>query len=1531
MKDPFVQVLQGLVVILFSSVLYRCDPGDSDSLTTVIRQRPPEQVAGTSVTVTLGYDYPKAIPEGSAITWDYTLTGGTASGSGITGSSTLSFHNLSPADYRLDVQVKVNGDVGTRVSCEWRMVESVVPTGEGLDPGFTVDGIAGGAAPTTDGAVRCLALQPDGSILLGGDFSTVNGSPRHRLARLHPEGKVEAPETFAAGPFTNSGDVHAIAVQPDGKIIVAGSFVDWGGQTRRGIARMEKNGELDEGFATGLGANSSIDTMLLLPDGKLLVAGPFTAFDGAPRTGLARLDSEGNLDPGFNLEVAGLITGLALQADGKVLLCGVFPEVGGHAKPSLARLLTTGAVDTDFSPVIRPDGYYFRVCPQLDGRILVAGSFQPPTSGLLRLSQNGQEETAPDFLATGVQQVTNMTVQADGRILIAGEFTSVSGQPRGGVARLLPDGTLESGAILNLGAGATTVAPPGAGTVNAMAIQVDGKVLVGGNFGLFGGEEASGVARLNTERSVNELAPRGDRQVAWTLAGSAPSLHQVRFDLNTGNGWQDLGEGIATPTGWVLGDLASPLPRTGMLRGRGRNTNSGSNGSLVTIQLPLDSGINSWRDAAFGDDAENPAVSGDAVDADGDGMANIMEYVLGMDPLDPLSRPRLEAGSDAEGIFVDYVRSDLAPDAVVALEKTTHLGSWEPASYTEEVVEDRGDFSQMRARVDVDPGSPLQPRAFLRAVVVRAHPGPSIAVAHPADTNLASAVSDVDYRTLVVGQELTKTFTLKNRGDAPLQVSGIALSGGDPGDFTLNHPPLPSEVVPGQLLEFTVRFAPDSPGPRTTNIQVTSNDPDEGTFTFSLTGHGAPFLAPEIEVELADGTPLDNGSGELDFGVVNVGTFTPPRTLTIRNVGNFPLTLTGLSTGGGEVSDFGYGELFLPFDVAPGGTETLFVTAQPQLGGTRTTTFEIVSNDADEGAFEVTLRVRGNTAPQLQLPASPLLVPAISPAGALVDFMVTATDDDDVPAPNPVVNPASGTLFPLGDTQVSVTATDSGGLATTGNFTVTVYPVAAPGSIAVSGVRVPGAPEPFTAFYEAPAINAQGTVGYLAYLAGGSTGIFHGSSGSASLIALSGGHAPGTPAGTTYSYFAAGPRPLNATGQTTFAAALAGEGFDASADTGLWRGASGSVELLVREGMAAAGTTAGTVFGDFSANPVLNAAGSCAFGSSLSGPDVDGTNYQGLWSGTPGSLALLARLGSLAPGTAETFLQLNAPRIGNSGQSIFSGQVSSGQSGLWTGAPGAVGLAALSGTQAPGVPAGVHFSDFTDRSYGVPSPVIDAQDRIAFAAHLDTSLIPAESAAGIWAGPAGTLSLAARAGDPAPGTPAGQVFSDFGSPLINASGTVVFHAKMVDATAVPAGGGIWKRSSGILSKVVATGDGAPGAGVGATFASFMGATETVAFNDAGSVVFLAVLAGAEVTSENDESLWHSSAGGVLTLIVREGDPWTPVVGDTRTIVSLRLAGSTTGGSAGQDGQSSGLGENGQIAFGASFADGSTAIIREPSP
>ena len=354
--------------------------------------------------------------------------------------------------------------------------QSIDPT---FDPGSGVSGF-----------VFSVAAQADGKVLIGGLFTSYNGTARSRIARLNADGSLDTGFNPGSGP---NSSVFSVAVQADGKILISGFFTQYNGTDRSYIARLNADGSLDTSFNPGSGPDRSVESVVVQADGKVLIGGEFTYYNGTDRSYIARLNADGSLDTSFNpgSGVNAQVYSVVAQADGKVLIGGIFTSYNGTARSYIARLNADGSLDTGFNPGSGANSRVRRVVAQADGKVLIGGDFTQyngtARSRIARLNADGSLDTGFDPGSGADNTVISVAAQADGKVLIGGNFIQYNGTAINRIARLNTDGSLDTG--FDPGSGANS-------RVYSVVAQADGKVLIGGEFTSYNGTARSGIARL---------------------------------------------------------------------------------------------------------------------------------------------------------------------------------------------------------------------------------------------------------------------------------------------------------------------------------------------------------------------------------------------------------------------------------------------------------------------------------------------------------------------------------------------------------------------------------------------------------------------------------------------------------------------------------------------------------------------------------------------------------------------------------------------------------------------------------------------------------------------------------------------------------------------------------------------------------------------------------------------------------------------------------------------------------------------------
>jgi uncharacterized delta-60 repeat protein len=452
--------------------------------------------------------------------------------------------------------MKLNQQPRRRFNLAWASLASIVLALAAPAYSQTADSFNPGA----NSNVWAFAVQTNGNVLVGGDFTSIAAQGTNYLVRLNPAGTLD---TRFGG--TADGEVACIAVQPDGRILVGGSFGTLAGQACTNIGRLNSNGSYDTNFSAI--SDGPIQCLAVQADGSILCAGSFTALNGQSFGSLGRLETNGTLDTTFTPDPDQSVEALAVQPDGKILVGGQFTMLAGQSCPWLGRLNTNGTLDTSFAPIA--DASVTTLAVQSDGKILVGGSFSTldgqPCNNLGRLNADGSLDTT--FNPNPDSPPNSLVLQADGSIVVGGGFRSMGGQSCRYIGRLTTAGILDTNFLTSANA-----------AVGALAIQVDGKVLVGGTFTVLAGEQRAFVGRLNNPDSPTQSLSSVGSSITWLRGGGNPEVWRTTFEVSPdGLNWTDLGAGVRTNGGWILTNIT--VPAKSMLRARGFVAGGLQNGS----------------------------------------------------------------------------------------------------------------------------------------------------------------------------------------------------------------------------------------------------------------------------------------------------------------------------------------------------------------------------------------------------------------------------------------------------------------------------------------------------------------------------------------------------------------------------------------------------------------------------------------------------------------------------------------------------------------------------------------------------------------------------------------------------------------------------------------------------------------------------------------------------------------------------------------------------------------------------------------
>lgn len=390
--------------------------------------------------------------------------------------------------------------------------------------------------PDADGAVYTVGLDPNAgtsgqAIYVGGRFKNINGQPQSFAARLNPDGTLD--QAFRS---TFNGPINTVipvtVPSANDQFVMGGAFTlitaagATSGVQENHLARFNGNGTLDTTFAltgkvaTGGSLGASINAIALESNGEVIVGGNFENAAGTFASNIVRFLDDGSFDSGFAADATGTVNSVVIEANGSSIYAGGnFSSIGGYPAYGIARINDDGTADNTFNlnaNVNVDTGGVFAIAPQTDGNLLIGGNFNDVdgeiaanknfhgvvhnnlarllNSGLIDLSFNANTDGQVDSIV--VLPAASGTIQQ--QILIGGKFTTiyngtaVSGT-RTNLARLNADGTLDTSFNANIAGG----------QVNAIALQSDGSILIGGTFTTVNGVAQANLARLTASGTLD--------------------------------------------------------------------------------------------------------------------------------------------------------------------------------------------------------------------------------------------------------------------------------------------------------------------------------------------------------------------------------------------------------------------------------------------------------------------------------------------------------------------------------------------------------------------------------------------------------------------------------------------------------------------------------------------------------------------------------------------------------------------------------------------------------------------------------------------------------------------------------------------------------------------------------------------------------------------------------------------------------------------------------------------------------------------
>lgn len=323
--------------------------------------------------------------------------------------------------------------------------------------------------------------------------------------------------SFNSGTGFNN-DVIAIATQTDGKIIIGGSFTTYQGISANRIIRLNSDGSIDNTFVYGTGFNNSVSDISIQTDGKIIIVGYFSTYKGGTVNRIVKLNSNGSVDTSFTTvgsSTAMGIRNITKQADNRLLISRIFTTSGGSViNNDIVRLNINGTIDATFSTGSGFESSVNSIKVAQDGKIYVAGDFLTyqgnslTTKRIIRLNADGTRDTTFSLGGTGYSgTVIDIALQSDGKIISGGTFLGYNGSVnKYYINRLETTGNDDNFGLNGFAFNSGVI-------IRSIAIQNDGKILIGGEFLQHNGINIQRIIRLNNDatgtRDINFLSGNG--------------------------------------------------------------------------------------------------------------------------------------------------------------------------------------------------------------------------------------------------------------------------------------------------------------------------------------------------------------------------------------------------------------------------------------------------------------------------------------------------------------------------------------------------------------------------------------------------------------------------------------------------------------------------------------------------------------------------------------------------------------------------------------------------------------------------------------------------------------------------------------------------------------------------------------------------------------------------------------------------------------------------------------------------------------
>ena len=360
-----------------------------------------------------------------------------------------------------------------------------------------------GGGVRTPGNIRTVCRLNNNDILVGGQISRLSIPPLTQSfggLMLLLDNNLNIKQIY---PF--DATINTIIQQSDEKIVVGGFFTTYSGSITNRIVRINSNGIIDPDFNVGGGFGGPIYSIVQQPDNKLIVGGFFSSYSGSANNNIVRINPSGSIDTtfaisgGFNNTVRTIIQ----QSDGKIVAGGSFTSYSGSANNRIVRINSNGTKDTTFNIGTGFDNDIFSIIQQSDGKIVAGGNFTlysgSANNDIVRINPNGTKDTT-FVIGTGFNNdVSSIIQQTDNKLVVVGSFFTYSGSSNSCIVRINPSGSIDT--TFNIGTGFRGIL---FNSADSIIQQPNGNLLVGGEYNQYSGSGGFNVVSINNDGTITE-------------------------------------------------------------------------------------------------------------------------------------------------------------------------------------------------------------------------------------------------------------------------------------------------------------------------------------------------------------------------------------------------------------------------------------------------------------------------------------------------------------------------------------------------------------------------------------------------------------------------------------------------------------------------------------------------------------------------------------------------------------------------------------------------------------------------------------------------------------------------------------------------------------------------------------------------------------------------------------------------------------------------------------------------------------------